>query len=323
VKSRIITAIPVFNGELFLARTLASVARQTRRPDRIVVLDNGSTDRTEEIVRTFPDLKCEFIRNPVNLGLFGNFNRCLDFAAETEYLQILHADDTLEPDFYEVMTGLLEKCDGPGLAWGLDARIDEHDQRLSVSGREDGAVDLLDRETFLQRKAEIGNQAFCATLMKTAGQPVPVRFPVDFAIVGDMLFWAEFGSHCRATVHIHRVVANYRWHSTNQTVFLAPGIQPLIHDEWVAMQRIESWRDEPTGFIRSLKLKGLFAVRSAIKARRVRQNGDAKYSGEIVAAARPVSGGLLWLAAQAIVLARDFYLFGLLGRRRHPKNIYG
>ncbi len=323
MKATILTAIPVWNGEQFIARTLASVAAQTRRPDRIVVLDNGSTDRTEEIVRSFKDLPVEFIRNPTNLGLFGNFNRCLDFAAETEYLQILHADDTLEPEFYATMTALLADCDGPGLAWGLDARIDENDRHLSVSGKADGATVVLDRDTFLQRKAEIGNQAFCATLMKTAGRPSPVLFPLDFAIVGDMVFWAEFGAQCRKIVHLQRVVANYRWHGGNQTVFLAPGIQPLIFDEWRTMERLEALRVKGWGPVRTLKLKGLFAVRSGIKAKRVRQNGDAKYACEIVAAARPISGWPLWLAGQAVVAARDFYLFRILGRKRHPKNIYG
>ncbi len=323
MKSKILTAIPVWNGEQFIGQTLASLARQTRRPDRVVVLDNGSTDRTEEIVRAFKEVPCEFIRNPANLGLFGNFNRCLDFAAETEFLQILHADDTIGPEFYEVMTALLADCDGQGLAWGLDARIDEHNRPLSVSGQADEKTEVLDRDTFLQRKAEIGNQAFCATLMKTAGQPSPVRFPLDLAIVGDMVFWADFGAHCRKTVFLHRVVAQYRWHGSNQTVFLAPSIQSLILDEWRTMELIEGLRGRGWSWHRRLKLKGLLAVRSGIKARRVRQNGDAKYSREITVAARNLTGRPLWLAGWVLVVLRDFYLFTLLRRTRHPKNIYG
>ena len=104
MKARIITAIPVFNGEPFILQTLASVARQTLRPDRVVVLDNCSTDRTEEIVKNFTGIKCEFIRNEKNLGLFGNLNRCLELAPETEFLHLLHADDLIKPEFYAVMT---------------------------------------------------------------------------------------------------------------------------------------------------------------------------------------------------------------------------
>ena len=323
MQSKITTAIPVFNGEAFIAQTLESLARQTRRPDRVVVLDNGSTDRTEEIVRGFKGITCEFIRNPSNLGLFGNFNRCLDFAAETEFLQILHADDAIEPRFYEVLAGALVDCAGRGLAWCLDERIDEQNRHLSFSGKAGGEIEILDKDIFLQRKAEIGNQAFCATLMKTNFQPAPCRFPLDFPILGDQIFWAAFGAQCEKIVHVHQALAKYRWHSSNETVFRAPTLQSLMFDEWRTMETNEALRGQGWSLHRKLKLKGLLAVRSGIKAKRVRQNGDVKYSREIAAAARGITGWPLWLAGKCLVEARDFYLFTLLRRTRHPKNIYG
>jgi glycosyltransferase involved in cell wall biosynthesis len=323
VTSKIITTIPTFNNEAFIEQTLASVARQTLRPDRVVVLDDGSTDRTGEIVRNFKGMACEFIRNASDPGLFQNFNRCLEFAARTEYLQILHADDMLEPEFYEVMTGRLADCAGRGMAWSLDERIDENSRHLSDSGKADGRIEELARDDFLKRKAEIGNQAFCATLMKTAGQPVPCHFPLDFPILGDAIFWGAFGAHCQKLVHVHRLLAKYRWHGDNQTVVRSPSIQSLVLDEWRTMESNEALRGRGWSWQRKLKLKGLLAVRSGIKAKRVRQNGDAAYSRQIVQTARGITGRPLWLAGQALVELRDFYLFTILRRTRHPKNIYG
>jgi glycosyltransferase involved in cell wall biosynthesis len=323
MKSKILTVVPVWNGEQFIEQTLDSIARQTLRPDRVVVLDNCSTDRTEEIVRNFKGITCEFIRNPTNLGLFGNFNRSLDFADQTEYLQILHADDAIEPQFYEVMTGLLVDCDGLGLVWCLDERIDENNQHLSDSGKPDGKIEVLTRDNFLKWKAEIGNQAFCATLMKTCGQPAPCHFPMDYPIIGDMIFWAAFGAHCEKLIHVHRLLAKYRWHGGNQTVFLGPSIQALVLDEWRTMEANEALRGKGWSWHRKMKLKGLLAVRSGVKAKRVRQNGNIAGSREIAQAARGITGWPLWLAGQVLVELRDFYLFRILGRRRHPKNIYG
>lgn len=323
MKSKILTAVPVRNGEQFIEQTLDSIARQTLRPDRVVVLDNCSTDRTDEIVRSFKGITCEFIRNPTNLGLFGNFNRALDFADQTEYLQILHADDTIGPQFYEVMTGLLADCGGLGLGWCLDERIDENDKHLSNSGKPDGKIQVLTRDNFLKWKAEIGNQAFCATLMKTRGQRVPCQFPLDFPIVGDMVFWADFGAHCEKLIHVRRLLAKYRWHGSTQTVQLGASIQSLVFDEWRTMEGIEKLRGKGWSWHRKMKLKGLLAVRAGIKARRVRQNGNIAYSRELAQAARGITGWPLWLAGQVLVLSRDFYLFRILGRRRHPKNIYG
>jgi len=122
--TKITTTIPLRNAEQFVQQTLESVASQTRRPERVMVLDNCSTDATPQIVQGFKGLPLEYIRNPSDLGPFGNFNRCLDFAADTEYLQILHGDDLIAPDFYEIMTRHLEDCAGRGMGSCLDERID-------------------------------------------------------------------------------------------------------------------------------------------------------------------------------------------------------
>jgi glycosyltransferase involved in cell wall biosynthesis len=319
---KLITTIPVRNGEQFIAQTLESVARQTLRPDRVIVIDNCSKDRTEEIVKNFKGIPCEFIRNPKDLGLFQNFNRCLGFADQAEFLQILHADDTIGPTFYETMTGLLADCKGFGMAWCIDERVDEENRHLSMSGKADGITELLTRDQFLQRKAEIGNQAFCATLLRTGGKPVPCQFPLDFPIVGDMVYWAAFGAHCDKIVHLHKALAKYRWHGGTQTASY-DSIQILVFDEWRAMEKNEMLRGVGWQFIRKLKLKGLMSVRANIKARRVWQNGNASYSKEITAAGRGLTGWPLWMAGKSLVLARDFYLFKILGRTRHPRNIYG
>jgi hypothetical protein len=323
MKSKIITTIPVYNGEAFLRQTLESVAAQTLRPDRLIVLDNCSTDRTEEIARSFTGIPCEFIRNASNLGLFGNLNRCLEFATETEFLHILHADDLINPEFYATTTKLLATATGRGMVWCLDERIDENDSHLSWSGKPDGKIESLATDDFLKRKAEIGNQAFCATLLKTDFQPSPCLFPLGMPILGDMVFWAAYGAHCGKIIHVRRALAKYRWHGTNTTGLHAPTVRALILDEWQTMETNEALRGRGWSLIRKLKLKGLLAVRSGIKAKRFRQNGNAKYSLEIARAARGITGWPLWLAGKCLVELRDVYLFGILRRPRHPKNVYG
>ena len=45
-RARIISVIPVYNGERFIRAALDSLAAQTLRPDRVIVLDDASTDGT-------------------------------------------------------------------------------------------------------------------------------------------------------------------------------------------------------------------------------------------------------------------------------------
>ncbi len=322
MQSNLITVIPVYNGERFLLRTLHSVAAQTVRPDRLVVLDNCSTDGTEKIVREFPALKCEWICNPKNLGLFGNMNRALEFADQTRYLHILCADDLITPRFFETLVPTLESCEGFGLAYCLDERIDEQDEHLSCSGRFTGVVETVPVAVYLQQKGEIANQALSGTIYKTDFQKAPCRFRLDMPILADVVFYAEWGKHCRKIVKVNDTLAQYRWHGTNTSCELMPGLQALVLDEWKTMQLVEALRG-PTGWVRRCKLRGLFGVRSGIKARRMRQLGNRPYSREIVAAGRKISGLPLWFAAQGVVHTREFIVYGLMRRRRQPQNVFG
>jgi len=323
MQATITTAIPVYNAEEFLLQTLESLVKQTRRPDRVVVLDNCSTDKTQEIVKNFKGLPLEYIRHPRDIGVYGNFNRCLDFAPETDYLQILHADDLIAPTFYEKMVPLLEDCDDYGMAWCLDERIDQNRRWLSVSGKPTGKIEVLDKDTFLRRKAEIGNQAFCATLLKTHRQPIPERFPEDFLIVGDAIYWAKYGVHCKKIVTLSLPLAQYRWHNSNETVLRATKIEGLIIEERRVMAEVEALREKPwSGFLRRQKMEGLFAARSGIKAKRFRQLGQSDYADQIDRTVRGYTGWLIWLAAQALVELRELVVFKIGRRPRQPKNVY-
>ena len=323
MKSKLITVIPVRNGAEFIEQTLRSVAAQTLRPDRVIVQDNCSTDNTEEVVKNFKPIPCEWRENGKDLLSFGNFNRALEFADQTEYLHMVCADDLIKPDFYARLIPELASCDGFGLAYCLDERIDENNERLSISGRVTGKVEVQSVEDYLREKAEISNQAFSGTLLKTAGQKPPCLFRLDFIILGDVIFYAEWGRHCKRIVRLHEPLAQYRWHGSNGTMDYAPEIDSLIVDEWRAMQMVEKMRSETPGFVRQFKLRGLFAVRSGIKAKRFRQVKNVDYARKIVQAARGISGPLPWYMAQVLVETREFFVYTLGRRRRHPKNVYG
>jgi len=322
MKSNIITVIPVYNGEKYIRETLDSVARQTLRSDRVIVVDNCSTDDTAKIVQEYKEVKCEYLRNPQNIGLFANCNRALEFAAETNHLLLLCADDLIEPKFFETMTAALSDCDGLGLAYCLDERIDENGKHLSVSGKVDGKLEEIPMETFLTRKAEISNQAFSGSLMKTNYQKAPCSFVLDMPILADVAFWAQWGKHCRKIVQVNQALCKYRWHGENTTNTVMPGIGALVLDEWRVIQMNEQLRNGSRSFIREFNLKGLFAVRTGIKAKRIKQQNNLNYSREIINEGKKISGPLAWYMAQIVVQLRDLLIYKILGRTMHPKNVY-
>ncbi|HWH70172.1 MAG TPA: hypothetical protein VNT26_12360, partial [Candidatus Sulfotelmatobacter sp.] len=196
------------------------------------------------------------------------------------------------------------------------------DRHLSLSGKVTGTADEIPVDTFLTHKAEIANQAFSGSLLKTNYQPAPCLFRLDMPILADVAFWAAWGKHCRKIVQVNLPLCKYRWHGDNTTNVVMPGMQALILDEWRVMQLNEQLRNGNSGLVRRFKLKGLFAVRTGIKAKRIRQQNNLTYSAEIVKEGKKISGLLAWYMAQVVVEGRDLVIYGLMRRPRHPKNVY-
>ena len=97
-KVLVTVAVPVYNGERFLRQCLDSLLSQTYRDFVLVISDNASTDRTQEICESYAnaDARVRYHRNAVNVGLYGNFNLLLGLV-RTPYVKLASADDFWAP----------------------------------------------------------------------------------------------------------------------------------------------------------------------------------------------------------------------------------
>lgn len=117
-------AVPTFNDEATIEVTLQSLLQQALVPRRIIVVDDGSTDGTTEIVAGFERRGgVELRRNAKNLGLVGNWNECIRHS-DGDYLLILHSDDWLHPTAVSQLDSLLNETSSLGLI-GLGAKFFE------------------------------------------------------------------------------------------------------------------------------------------------------------------------------------------------------
>jgi glycosyltransferase involved in cell wall biosynthesis len=97
--------IPVRNGETTLARTLESIAAQTLAPREVLVVDNGSTDQTQAIARSFKKTDC-ILEPRVGRSIARNRGAA---TAKGTYVVFLDADVTLEPKWLEKVRAYLEE----------------------------------------------------------------------------------------------------------------------------------------------------------------------------------------------------------------------
>ncbi len=102
---KISAVIPAYNAEDTIARALRSVVNQTHPVDEIIVVDDGSTDRTAEIVQEqFPQVIC--IRQE-NAGVSATRNRGAE-AASGEWIAFLDSDDEWLPEKIERQKAVIE-----------------------------------------------------------------------------------------------------------------------------------------------------------------------------------------------------------------------
>jgi glycosyltransferase involved in cell wall biosynthesis len=94
---RVSVILAVYNGERFLSEAIDSILRQTFRDFEFLIVDDGSTDRTRDIIGSFRDSRVTVVRNERNLGLSRSLNRAL-VMARGEYIARQDADDVSDPD---------------------------------------------------------------------------------------------------------------------------------------------------------------------------------------------------------------------------------
>jgi len=111
VKLRCTVLIPAHDEEAVLGVTLDSLAAQTRRPDRVLVIADNCTDATVEVARSRGVDVVETVGNTEKKAgaLNQQLARVLPTAGLSDVVLVMDADSTITPDFLEVALGLLEE----------------------------------------------------------------------------------------------------------------------------------------------------------------------------------------------------------------------
>jgi len=102
--------IPAYNAEKWVAYTIRSALSQTWTRREVIVVDDGSTDRTAAIVRKFA-LRGVKLLSTENRGLSAAQNQAFQLS-QGDYIQWLDADDLLAPDKIERQLAALREVDG-------------------------------------------------------------------------------------------------------------------------------------------------------------------------------------------------------------------
>lgn len=118
--------LPVYNGENYLTQAIESVLRQTYSDFTLIISDNCSTDRTQELCVDWSkrDDRIRYIRQPENRGAIRNFNYVFE-VSDSKYFKWASHDDVCAPTFLEKCVSLLESRDEVAWCHSISDKIDE------------------------------------------------------------------------------------------------------------------------------------------------------------------------------------------------------
>jgi glycosyltransferase involved in cell wall biosynthesis len=111
-RSTITIVVPVFNVEDFVNETLLSIKNQISQPDEVIVINDGSTDRSGKIINNFAQLQGWKIIQTFNqgLGLTRNFGRSI---ASSDYIYFLDSDDIIKDGLILRMREIIHQYNKP------------------------------------------------------------------------------------------------------------------------------------------------------------------------------------------------------------------
>jgi len=127
-------ALPVYNGAETLAIAIRSILQQSIQEWELIILDDGSTDRSLEVIRSFDDPRIRLVEGGENIGLSARLNMAVELSKGT-YFARMDQDDISLPERIETQLAFLQSHPEVDLLGTNIAIFDEHFQlkgKLSV-----------------------------------------------------------------------------------------------------------------------------------------------------------------------------------------------
>lgn len=118
---RVSVLMAVYNGEKYLREAVDSILQQTFTDLEFIIVDDGSTDTSFEIIQSYHDPRIRLLRNEQNLGLSLSLNKGLD-QARGEYIARMDCDDISLPERLTKQVALMDSDPKVGVCgtWAKD-----------------------------------------------------------------------------------------------------------------------------------------------------------------------------------------------------------
>ena len=104
---KISVVMPAYNAEKYIGESIESILNQTFTDFEFIIIDDGSTDRTAEIIKSYNDKRIKYVKNEINSGIVFSLNRGLDLA-QGKYIARMDADDIAMKERFDKQLNYME-----------------------------------------------------------------------------------------------------------------------------------------------------------------------------------------------------------------------
>ncbi len=219
--SLISIVLPVYNQADYLPAALDSVFAQTYPHYELIVVDDGSTDATPEVLSRYQERHAFTVIRQDNQGLPRALNA--GFAhAHGDYLTWTSSDNIMLPQMLEVLAGALDADPSVGLVYADRYLIDEE-------GNDLGRFDLPDYDPYLLLHT---NLVHCCFLYRRECMERIGGYNPDFIYAEDWEYWIRISQYYRMK-RIPQALYRYRLHASSMTSELVRGrARHLAYEEF-------------------------------------------------------------------------------------------
>jgi len=281
-KPRVSIGMPVYNREKYVAASIEAHLNQTYGDFELILTDNCSTDRSEEICRDYVarDPRIRYYRNPRNLGAAGNYRRCFELATG-EFFRWTPSDDLVSLNLLERAVNILDNDPSVFVAYPRTKLIDAEGK---ITGDFEEHLHLMDEQPSkrwigVQKNIRLGNLHYGLNRADKFRKTGLMRNynGGDFPLIAEMSLYGKFYEIPDAFFYrrMHEEASSAMKNSADVMAFYDPKKRAnLFLYNWVHLgANLNSVRRAPISLVEKLKIVG-FQARSLVWSRR-------EYLGEL------------------------------------------
>ncbi|GHU00933.1 hypothetical protein FACS1894186_2660 [Alphaproteobacteria bacterium] len=200
--------MPAYNAERYIAEATQSILDQTFTDFEFIIINDGSTDKTAEVIKSFQDPRIVFIDNRNNAGLIAVLNQGFDMA-RGEYIARLDADDISLPTRFARQVEFMDKNPDVGLLGTRFLNFGACREEISTGDGEIGVLDLMVKDL------PIGHPT--VMLRKAVFDKYNLRYDPDYVACEDYELWSRVVRYTKMAV-LPECLLKYRRHDSQVSI---------------------------------------------------------------------------------------------------------